>query len=149
MNKIDKCKKIQNSISNLSENEILELFKIIDLNSTNYTKNNNGIFINLNWVSDSVIDEIDAYINFCIKSQNEISKYENMKSLLNESIKIKDKVIDPSNIIENTEVVVCINNKPKISSSMKFFFLKKKFLKQHNHQNFLIDNNLVYEDYIL
>lgn len=148
MDKIEKCKKIQNSISKLSENELIELFKIIDINTTNYTKNNNGIFINLNWVSDNIITKIDNYIDFCIKSQNEISKYEDMKTLLNESIKIKDKIIDADKKVDVIENITPINNKPKFSSSMKFYLLKKKYFKQNITQH-NIDNNINYEDYIM
>lgn len=148
MNKIEKCKNIQCNIGKLSENEIVELFKIIDDNKTNYTKNNNGVFVNLKWVNDSILTKIENYINFCIKSQNEISKYEVMKNLLNESIKSKDK-IQEDKVVEPVEIINQINNKPKFSSSMKFYLLKKKFFKQNICQNNIIDNNLVYEDYIM
>ena len=82
-NKIDLCKKIQSNIANLSSNEIDELFKILYKNNSNYTKNNNGIFVNLNWIDEEILIEINNYINFCLKSQTEINKYEIMKNLLN------------------------------------------------------------------
>ena len=44
MNKIDLCKTIQSNVSKLTDNENLELFKIILDTNANYTKNNNGIF---------------------------------------------------------------------------------------------------------
>ena len=67
-NKIDLCKKIKIDIVNLNQNEIEEIFKIIYKNNSTYTKNNNGIFINLNWLNEDTIINIDNYINFCIKS---------------------------------------------------------------------------------
>ena len=48
MNKKDLCKNIQNNVSKLTNIEIIELFKIILKTGENYTKNNNGVFINLN-----------------------------------------------------------------------------------------------------
>ena len=150
MSRIEICKKIQCSVSKLSENEIMELYKIIEASNSNYTKNNNGIFLNLNWVDDETLNKIDNYISFCIKSQNEISKYEIMKNLLNESIKIKDKTVDENvPLIESNEVGIQINNRSKCSSSMKFYLLKKKFLKQNTQQSFTLDNELCYEDYLL
>ena len=80
MNKKELCKNIQNNVSKLTNIEIIELFKIILATGENYTKNNNGVFINLNWLNDETIHKINNYISFCIKSQNEITKYELMKS---------------------------------------------------------------------
>ena len=98
MNKKDLCKNIQNNVSKLTNIEIIELFKIILKTGENYTKNNNGVFINLNWLNDETLDKINNYISFCIKSQNEITKYELMKSLLNESITSKEIDINEKKI---------------------------------------------------
>ena len=92
MNKKELCKNIQNNVSKLTNIEIIELFKIILATGENYTKNNNGVFINLNWLNDETIHKINNYISFCIKSQNEITKYELMKSLLNETIVSKEEI---------------------------------------------------------
>ena len=86
MNKSELCKLIQNNISRLTWNELIELFNIIKKYNINYTKNNNGVFLNLNWLSKDSLVKINNYISFCIKSQNEISKYETIKEKLNDSI---------------------------------------------------------------
>lgn len=150
MSKIEICKQIQGNIHRLSDNEIIEIFKIINESNTTYTKNNNGIFLNLNWVDDDTLNKIDNYINFCIKSQNEISKYEIMKTLLNDTIKAKDKTSeDAVQVAESSESNNPSNNKQKFSSSMKFYLLKKKFMKQNNVVNNLLENEITYEDYII
>ena len=59
MNKKDLCKNIQNNVSKLTNIEIIELFKIILKTGENYTKNNNGVFINLNWLNDETLDKIN------------------------------------------------------------------------------------------
>jgi hypothetical protein len=149
MNKIELCKQIQTNINRLSNNEIVEIFKIINETDTSYTKNNNGIFLNLNWVDEETLIKIDNYINFCIKSQNEISKYEMMKSLLNDSIKTKDKDIDDSNVRQDViEINTSSSSRQKFSSSMKFYLLKKKYLKQNNQNANIIENELTYEEYL-
>jgi hypothetical protein len=122
------------------------LFKIILETGENYTKNNNGVFINLNWLNDETLNKINDYISFCIKSQNEITKYELMKSLLNESITSKDidtneKKIEPD-IVDNSL-------RQKFSSSMKFYLLKKKFMKQNIISVNVLENELKYEDYVI
>ena len=150
MNKIELCNKIKANIINLNSNEIEEIFKIIYKNNSTYTKNNNGIFINLNWLDDTSLMNINNYIHFCIKSHDEINKYENICSILNDSINSKEKseeIIDNINLIDkstNSNII----SKQKISSSMKFYLLKKKFLKQHNANNYLIENILSHESYI-
>jgi hypothetical protein len=202
MNKIDLCKTIQMNVSKLTESENLELFKIILDTKANYTKNNNGIFLNLNWIEEELLVKINNYILFCIKSQNEISKYELMKTLLNEDMSsggdcitrnsceataanattdtFKDtgaataataatadasKDAATSATIDNTagggstssgtdssgQVIAASSTIPKqkFSSSMKFYLLKKKFMKQNNCYNACLENDLSYEDYLI
>ena len=141
------CNNIKTRIANLSQNEIEEIFKIIYKNNNNYSKNNNGIFINLSWLDMETIIKIDNYINFCIKSHNEINKYEVICNMLNDSINSKDKVDE--NITENLNLDTnkIMINKQKISSSMKFYLLKKKFQKQQIASN--IENYLTHDEYIL
>jgi hypothetical protein len=169
MNKIDLCKAIQQNVSKLTESENLELFKIILDTKANYTKNNNGIFLNLNWIDEDLLVKINNYINFCIKSQNEISKYELMKTMLNDSINTKDSALDEDSVItadaSNMDVstsyitasnvanidasIPVIAPKQKFSSSMKFYLLKKKFMKQNTSYATYLDNDLTYEDYLI
>ena len=213
MNKIDLCKTIQMNVSKLTESENLELFKMILDTKANYTKNNNGIFLNLNWIEEELLVKINNYILFCIKSQNEISKYELMKTLLNDSINTKDindddyassgnafndalgavggvggvggvsgatndtganataataanATIDaasstsiPTDTTASSTVDTdgsgqipvanSINPKQKFSSSMKFYLLKKKFMKQNTCYNACLENDLSYEDYLI
>lgn len=155
MNKIELCKKIQSNIYNLCPNEIDELFKILHKNNSTYTQNNNGIFVNLNWVDEDILIQINNYINFCLKSQTEINKYEIMRNLLNNSINNKEKTEDINENI-NTSANDAKNKlnalpiKQKISSSMKFYLLKKKFFKQNCVSNiYTADNILTQEDFII
>ena len=169
MNKIDICKAIQQNVSKLTESENLELFKIILDTKANYTKNNNGVFLNLNWIEEELLVKINNYIIFCIKSQNEISKYELMKTMLNDSINtsVLDEestiaiagannidmscitTADTSNMNIDASIPVSIAPKQKFSSSMKFYLLKKKFMKQNTCYATCLDNDLTYEDYLI
>jgi len=66
--------------------------------------------------------------------------------MLNDSINSKDKIDE--NIIETTTIDISkmATNKQKISSSMKFYLLKKKFQKQQLAAN--IDSYLTHDEYI-
>jgi hypothetical protein len=147
--KIELCRYIQNNIHKLCQAEIDEIFKILYKNNSTYTQNNNGIFVNLNWVKDDILLQIHAYINFCLTSQTEINKYELIKNMITDSIINKEKVDDKIIIINNSSNIVNINIKNnKISSSMKFYLLKKKFLKKNNIHNHNINNTLTHEEYL-
>lgn len=148
MNKHELCKTIQYNSVKLAPSELLELFKIIKNCNVNYTQNNNGIFLNLNWLSKETLIKINNYISFCIKSQNEISKYEMMKNLLNNTIdktQIEDGKVEPSKVSPSDNNTI----KQKFSSSMKFYLLKKKFNKQNTLIYNVYENELKYEDYLI
>jgi hypothetical protein len=63
--------------------------------------------------------------------------------MLNESINKEEIVIDAT----NANIKTIINNKQKVSSSMKFYLLKKKFQKQQLQTN--IENYLTYDEVLL
>ena len=149
-NKINLCKKIQNDITLLSQNELNEIFKILFNNDSKYTQNNNGIFVNLNWLEDDIILQINNYIDFCIKSHKEIKKHEIMKNMYNENLNKKKMEVDDIICDNDSKEVVPENNVKvqKISSSMKFYLFKKKFQKKIP-QTFNYTNVLSHENFLL
>jgi hypothetical protein len=65
--------------------------------------------------------------------------------MLNDSINNKDKTEEIVNDnIDNSKILL---NKQKISSSMKFYLLKKKFQKQQLAAN--IESYLTYDEYLM
>lgn len=66
--------------------ERIEILKIIKKYKICYSENNNGIFINLNILNNTIIDEIEKFVNYCIIKknhlQNEKTKRDNFESLL-------------------------------------------------------------------
>ena len=83
----ERCKRLVKAVESLSKTEIEELFKMIHKKTTNYTRNNNGVFINLAWVSDDILEEMENYVQFCTSSHIELKKYESICDVLNNSIK--------------------------------------------------------------
>ena len=136
------CEKIKNNISNLNQSELEEIFKIIYKSNNNYTKNNSGILLNLSTMNDDLLEQIDNYINFCIKSHKEINKYEVLCNNFSDVINTKEKV-------EDTYLEIANKNKQKISSYMKFYLLKKKFAKQTTSVNNKNDKTLTHEEYLI
>ena len=71
-NRVQILKNLKEKIQNLHDTEKIEVFKIIKKN-VKYTKNSNGVFINMNLLDDGVIKELCGFLDFI---------YENNKMLL-------------------------------------------------------------------
>lgn len=133
----DRCKRIVSAIQNLEQTEIMELFRLLHKCKCEYTRNNNGIFINLSWLSNEMLDQIEQYVAFCSKSHNEVRRYESICDILNKNIN-KQKTAHTQ---DSTEADIGVNlgdtinrydkkQTSKMSSSMRFYLLKKRFAKQ-------------------
>lgn len=157
----DRCKKVVNAIKDLSQTEIDELFKLLHKDHCEYTQNNNGIFFNLSWISEETMTKIEQFIEFCHQSNTELVKYETLCDVLNHSLyeasTDKKETINNKNtthkhkskgFIEEDNDETKKNISAKISSSMKFYLLKKKFSKPISMAT-TFENDLMREDYII
>lgn len=136
INHPDRCKKIEGMMKTLSTTQLEELFKILQKNKCEYTHNNNGIFLNLSWLDTSILDQIELFINFCTESKKELDRYEQICRDLNDDLDTKREVIEEEEVekvLENTTSIEAAKKLvPRISSSMKFYLLKKKFSKTNS-----------------
>ena len=129
----------------MSSTQIEELFKILTKNNCKYTLNNNGVFLNLSWLEEDLLKKIEIFIDFCNESKKEVDKYEKICKKLNETLYDKSnnkdtELIDDEKILldDNTTIEVVKKLVPKVSSSMKFYLLKKKFSRNSNiNQNII------------
>lgn len=213
-NHAERCKQLVAAVENISQNEMEEIFKMIHNHGCAYTRNNNGLFINLAWIPEELLKELEQYVKFCNRSQTELKKYESICDVLNTKLREdsayskEQKIIDKDNILlqvninRDTERIIIndkisstlnnnslendINNgidideiddiKPlqnldpeseiltenldineevieksgtKISSSMKYSLLKKRYAKVNILNTNNIENDLKQEQYIL
>uniref|UniRef100_A0A6C0CSV3 NET domain-containing protein n=1 Tax=viral metagenome TaxID=1070528 RepID=A0A6C0CSV3_9ZZZZ len=133
----ERCKRIEMRIRNLSSTQTEELFKIFQRRKCSYTINNNGVFLNLSWLEPDILLEIEKFITFCLESKKSLDQYEAIyddlnknfnETILTEDIEEAIPVID----LEGINSVLITETKkilPRISSSMKYYLLKKKFSK--------------------
>jgi|SaaInl5LU_22_DNA_1037371.scaffolds.fasta_scaffold08009_2 hypothetical protein len=141
----EKYREIERKIKQLSSTQIEELFKILTKNNCKYTLNNNGVFLNLSWLEEDLLKKIEIFIDFCNESKKEVDKYEKICKKLNETLYDKSnnkdtELIDDEKILldDNTTIEVVKKLVPKVSSSMKFYLLKKKFSRNSNiNQNII------------
>jgi len=69
---INQLKKLKEKIDTLEMCEHVELFKIFIKNNIKYTENSNGIFINMNKLSDNCLQDINIFLDFINKNLNNI-----------------------------------------------------------------------------
>ena len=195
----ERCKNLVTAIEKISQNEMEEIFKMIHSYGCSYTRNNNGLFINLTWIPEELLQKLEQYVKFCNRSHTELKKYESICDVLNtklketnpesnKNIKIdtptqtptetqipihtqteldsqtkkeqvilemnynideldENEIINDENEIETeVETEKTVN---KVSSSMKFSLLKKRYSKLSNLNTNLIETDLKQEQYIL
>jgi hypothetical protein len=61
---MSELKNLQKQIGELTDHEQTEIYRLFVKYDCKYTKNNNGIFINMNTLSSEVIDEIKKLIEY-------------------------------------------------------------------------------------
>lgn len=135
---MDRYRRIESMIKTLSLTQTEEIFKIFQKNKCQYTVNNNGVFINLSWVSSDILNEVEQFIKFCLESKQQLDQYEAIYQTLNRkfnetsSIDFEEEEKDEKEeFSEDTEKALFDIKKhpPRVSSSMKFYLFKKKFSK--------------------
>jgi hypothetical protein len=150
MDNQDKIKIIKDEIDECSIFEYQEIYNIIKKTKANYSKNINGIFIDLQRLDHTTIDKIYNYIIYCNKLAKNINEFEDIKhniikNNLDNIEEIEDNNIVDNNIIEEEENYILPLIKNKVSSTMKFYILKKKLTKTNSIFSNNILNNLDYD----
>ena len=100
---IFKKKKLIEQCKNLSNQEYVEIFNIIIKDSCQYSKNKNGIFINLSNVTENTIDKILNFISYIKYNKEDLLKHEEVINNVKKNISIEDKVIQNTYNINNNE----------------------------------------------
>lgn len=133
----DRCKKLVSMIQQLESTETEELFKMLHANGCKYTSNNHGVFLNLSWLSEEILQKIETYVAFCFRSKSEVHKYESLCDVLNRNIQqtkkkgaSTDVPMDDVPTPAPSTVDKKVNTPSRVSSSMKFYLLKKRYAKQ-------------------
>jgi len=164
------------AINRLNSTESEELFKLLQRNECEYTRNNNGVFLNLSWLNKEMICELEHYVNFCHASRKEIQHYENICENLSNDMMAQSllRVEAAANFIPKKDSIANANANgteldktagtsaaekqeyieatrramaSKVTPSMKFYLLKKKYGKTLSFDT-NAQSDLEKEDYI-
>ena len=140
MGDMDRFKKLVTDIQGLSQVETEEIFKIVHESSCDYTKNNNGIFVNLAWLSEDTIQKLERYVKFCVASKQELTKYESLCDVLNHRMieyiddfpEVQASCLGPTPTVSSSqdENLHMNDSSSRVSSSLRYYLLKKRYSKQ-------------------
>jgi len=137
----DRCRRMAYAIQQLDTTEMEELFKLLHRNGCQYTTNNNGVFINLSRLNEPLLQKIEQYIEFCNESRQNVRRYESLCQVLCASESVEATPVSrtpptPSSSSRYSGVsqsaaaaAAAAATGSKVSSSMKFYLLKKKYAK--------------------
>ena len=82
---------IKTRIENMSIYHQKEILRIFNDNSTTLNQNNNGTFINLTQLDNSIIEKINKYIQYVDEQENELNEVEHEKDRIQNTFFIDNK----------------------------------------------------------
>lgn len=137
-NNTNLIKHLVNEISNLSINEMKEVFKILDKNKIKYTENSNGIYVVLSHVSNDILDDIKKFLIFCQNNKATLDSIDNAQ--MNEKQNMDKTVKDVVVVSNDTKYITKITHQKDLD---KYGLnLDEKEIMQPENQNETIDLTL-------
>ena len=146
----EKKKILLESLEELTLIEHKEIFKIIKKNDIRFSENSNGIFININKLSDKNLNEIILFLHFCKNNKQILKKESNLRNKIKNIVKIKEEIQYVNNnnfkkIKHSNEIQkgISFENNTSIKSFLEYRSLNLKIdnCGQYNYNN--IDNIII------
>jgi hypothetical protein len=101
-NNFDTLLNLKNQIENIDSIHHIKILKIFKKHEIKYSENRNGIFVNMNSISDSAIVEIKHVLDYIKQQEIHLKNIESLKDKLNEKhFANNNKEKPPLNINEN------------------------------------------------
>ncbi len=79
---IDSLKYLRDKIELLTAFHQIEILRILQTNKVTFSENKNGIFVNLTYVNQDIIDTISEYIIYVYKQESQLNEIEEKKIVL-------------------------------------------------------------------
>jgi len=76
---MDKLIGLRNQIEKLDPTHHLEILRILKENDAMISENRNGVFLNLNGLTTTIIDKLEEYVNHVKKQETRLSEDESLK----------------------------------------------------------------------
>tara|TARA_X000000368_G_C23003644_1_gene700097 strand:- start:651 stop:962 length:312 start_codon:yes stop_codon:yes gene_type:complete len=101
MNDSQKLMNMRNMIEKMNNVHHIKFFEILKNNNIPFSENRNGIFFNMNSFDNKIIEQINNYINYVQKQENNLKKTEKLKSDFKNEYFKDNKEKKESNIYHN------------------------------------------------
>ena len=80
---------LSKQISKLTKEEHIEIFRLLYENDLKYTENNNGIFIQIEYLDKNQIEKIEKYLEYIEKKQFDIDNREKQMNNFKKDLNIE------------------------------------------------------------
>jgi|TARA_B110000967_G_scaffold208001_1_gene258830 hypothetical protein len=80
---------LSKQISKLTKEEHIEIFRLLYENDLKYTENNNGIFIQMEYLDKNQIEKIEKYLEYIEKKQFDIDNREKQMNNFKKDLNIE------------------------------------------------------------
>ena len=101
MNESQKLMNIRNIIEKMNKVHHIKFFELLKNNNIPFSENRNGIFFNMNSFNIKIIEQINNYINYVQKQENNLEETENLKNNFKNEFFKDNKEKKESNIYLN------------------------------------------------
>lgn len=81
-NKTNKLKELKERIEELSIFHQTEILRILSKHNVCFNENKNGVFINITYLSDAILDEIEKYLQYVHAQEDQLNEVEQQKASL-------------------------------------------------------------------
>lgn len=143
--------KLKSRIEKMEKTEITELFKIIHNNKIKYSRNNNGIFINLENCENDTINEIKSFIDFVEENRKHINTIETQIAEKKNNLDVKQNYFNDKYNLDNG-TIISSDYSPFVTTDNYFTIEQQKILEidiknieNDCETNDLIENNDIIE----
>ena len=92
---------IRDTIQKMNKVHHIKFFEILKNNNIPYSENRNGIFFNMNLIDSKIVSQINDYINYVEKQEDNLKQTEKLKNVLEKEFFKDNKEKSETNIYQN------------------------------------------------
>jgi len=122
-------KELLSKVNKLKKKEHLQIFKIIQDTDISYSENSNGIFINLNNVTETVLKEIKEFVDICYKNNIEYDERKKQMEKLCEEFEQSNSTKNVETLVKNEEMERESKYNKEIKNNKKLSSLEKAIVR--------------------
>jgi hypothetical protein len=80
--RINFLKEFKDKIEGLSVFHQIEVLRIFDKNGIKLNENKNGVFVNITYISNEIINEITKYLGYVVTQESQLNEIEQQKATI-------------------------------------------------------------------